>query len=112
MKFDGNILDGWFQDELSREKVKLSGHSVELAYCKTGCGLVESRGLGAIRKIFQNIEIENGISRVGRIVGDNREFFIVFILLFIKSNEVQTKLRYVRLLLILIWVGNPVRSGA
>ena len=39
------------------------------------------------------------LSRVGRIVGDNREFFIVFILLFIKSNEVQAKLRYVRLLL-------------
>ena len=45
----------------SREKVKLSGHSGELAYCKTSWGLVESRGLGAIRKIFQNIEIENGI---------------------------------------------------
>ena len=39
------------------------------------------------------------LSRVGRIVGDNREFFIVFILLFTKSNEVQAKLRYVRLLL-------------
>ena len=52
------------------------------------------------------------LSRVGRIVGDNREFFIVFILLFIKCNEVQTKLRYVRLLLILIWEGRPVRSGA
>ena len=52
------------------------------------------------------------LSRVGRIVGDNREFFIVFILLFIKSNEAQTKLRYVRLLLILVWEGRPVRSGA
>ena len=40
------------------------------------------------------------ISRVGRIVGGNRESFIVFILLFIKGNEVQAKLRYVRLLLI------------
>ena len=50
MKFDGNILDSWFQDELSREKVKLSGHSGELAYCKTSWGRVESRGLGAIRK--------------------------------------------------------------
>lgn len=50
MKFGGNILDGWFQDELSREKVKLSGHSGELAYCKTSWGRVESRGLGAIRK--------------------------------------------------------------
>ena len=50
MKFDGNILDGWFQDELSREKVKLSGRSGELAYCKTSWGRVESRGLGAIRK--------------------------------------------------------------
>ena len=39
------------------------------------------------------------LSRVGRIVGGNRESFIVFILLFTKSNEVQTKLRYVRLLL-------------
>ena len=61
MKFGGNILDGWFQDELSREKVKLSGHSGELACRKTSWGLVESRGLGAIRKIFQNIEIENSI---------------------------------------------------
>ena len=59
MKFDGNILDGWFQDELSREKVKLSGHSGELADCKTSWGLVESRGLGSIRKIFQNTE-KNG----------------------------------------------------
>ena len=40
------------------------------------------------------------ISRVGRIVGGNRESFIVFTLLFIKGNEVQAKLRYVRLLLI------------
>ena len=39
------------------------------------------------------------ISRVGRIVEGNRESFIVFTLLFIKGNEVQTKLRYVRLLL-------------
>ena len=99
MKFDGNILEDWFQDELSREKVKLSGHSGELAYCKTSWGLVESRGLGSIRKIFQNTE-KNGnlISRVGRIVGGNRESFIVFTLLFIKGNEVQAKLRYVRLL--------------
>lgn len=59
MKFGGNILEDWFQDELSREKVKLSGHSGELAYCKTSWGLVESRGLGSIRKIFQNIE-KNG----------------------------------------------------
>ena len=50
MKFGGNILDGWFQDELSREKVKLSGRSGELAYCKTSWGRVESRGLGTIRK--------------------------------------------------------------
>lgn len=50
MKFDGNILDGWFQDELSREKVELSGHSGELADCKKSWGRVESRGLGAIRK--------------------------------------------------------------
>ena len=59
MKFGGNILEDWFQDELSREKVKLSGHSGELANCKTSWGLVESRGLGSIRKIFQNIE-KNG----------------------------------------------------
>ena len=31
MKFDGNILDSWFQDKLSREKVKLSGRSGEFA---------------------------------------------------------------------------------
>ena len=59
MKFGGNILEDWFQDELSREKVKLSGHSGELAYCKTSWGLVESRGSGSIRKIFQNTE-KNG----------------------------------------------------
>ena len=61
MKFDGNILEVWFQDKFSREKVKLSGHSGKLAYCKTSWGLVESRSLGSIREIFQNIEIENGI---------------------------------------------------
>ena len=61
MKFDGNILEVWFQDKFSREKVKLSGRSGELANCKTSWGWVESRGLGAIRKIFQNTEIENGI---------------------------------------------------
>lgn len=38
------------------------------------------------------------LSRVGRVVEDNREFFIVFTLLFTKGNEVQAKLRYVRLL--------------
>ena len=59
MKFGRNILEDWFQDELSREKVKLSGHSGELAECKTSWGLVESRGLGSIRKIFQNTE-KNG----------------------------------------------------
>lgn len=59
MKFGRNILEDWFQDELSREKVKLSGHSGELADCKTSWGLVESRGLGSIRKIFQNTE-KNG----------------------------------------------------
>ena len=31
MKFDGNILEDWFQDKLSREKVKLSGRSGKLA---------------------------------------------------------------------------------
>ena len=62
MKFDRNILDGWFQDKSSREKVKLSGHSGELAYCKTSWGLVESRGLGSIRKIFQNIEKNDYLS--------------------------------------------------
>ena len=31
MKFDGNILDDWYQDELSREKVKLSGRSGKFA---------------------------------------------------------------------------------
>ena len=31
MKFDGNILEIWFQDKLNREKVKLSEHSGELA---------------------------------------------------------------------------------
>ena len=61
MKFDGNILEIWFQDKLNREKVKLSGHSGELAYCKTSWILVESRGLGSIRKIFQNMEIKNDI---------------------------------------------------
>ena len=61
MKFDGNILEIWFQDKLNCEKVKLSGHSGKLAYCKTSWGLVESRSLGSIREIFQNIEIENGI---------------------------------------------------
>ena len=76
MKFGGNILDGWFQDELSREKVKLSGRSGELAYCKTSWGRVESRGLGAIREIFPNTE-KMDISRVGRIVEGNRESFIV-----------------------------------
>ena len=40
------------------------------------------------------------LSRVERVVGDNREFFIMFTLLFTKSNEVQAKLRYVRLLLL------------
>lgn len=34
MKFGGNILEDWFQDELSREKVKLSGHSGELAFAR------------------------------------------------------------------------------
>ena len=45
VKFDGNILDGWFQDKLSREKVKLSGHSGELADCKTSWGRVEKSWL-------------------------------------------------------------------
>ena len=98
MKFDGNILDGWFQDESSREKVKLSGHSGELACRKTSWGRVASRGLGSIRKIFPILR-RMVISRVGRIVGGNRESSVVFILLFIKCNEVQTKLRYVRLLM-------------
>ena len=31
MKFDRNILEVWFQDEFSREKVKLSEHSGKLA---------------------------------------------------------------------------------
>ena len=40
MKFGGNILEDWFQDELSREKVKLSGHSGELAFARrVGVGL-------------------------------------------------------------------------
>ena len=59
MKFGRNILDGWFQDELSREKVKLSGHFCKLANCKTSGGRVESRGLGSIRKIFPSTE-KNG----------------------------------------------------
>ena len=42
MKFDGNILEVWFQDEFSREKVKLSGRSGKLAYCKTSWGWVEN----------------------------------------------------------------------
>ena len=62
MKFGRNILEDWFQDELSREKVKLSGHSGELADCKTSWGLVESRGLGSIRKIFQNTEKDGYLS--------------------------------------------------
>lgn len=97
MKFDGNILDGWFQDESSREKVKLSGHSGELACRKTSWGRVASRGLGSIRKIFPILR-RMVISRVGRIVGGNRESSVVFVLLFIKCNEVQARLRYVRLL--------------
>ena len=36
MKFDGNILDDWFQDKLSREKVKLSEHFGELSKLKKG----------------------------------------------------------------------------
>ena len=68
---------------------------------------VESRGLGAIRKYSLTLEI-NVISRVGRIVEDIREFFIVFILLFIKCNEVQAKLRYVRLLLLHGHIAHPV----
>ena len=52
MKFGGNILDGWFQDELSREKVKLSGHSGELArnhrQKQDESDEVESRGLASI----------------------------------------------------------------
>lgn len=51
MKFGGNILENWFQDELSREKVKLSGHSGELANARR-VGAGESRGLGVIRKIY------------------------------------------------------------
>ena len=31
MKFDGNILDSWFQDKFNCEKVKLSEHSSKLA---------------------------------------------------------------------------------
>ena len=89
--------------------MKLSGHFCKFAEKQNEWRSGESRGLGAIREIFPNTE-KMGISRVGRIVEGNRESFIVFTLLFIKGNEVQAKLRYVRLLL--IWVGNPVRSGA
>ena len=49
---------------------------------------------------YSRVQRRMVISRVGRIVGGNRESFIVFTLLFIKGNEVQAKLRYVRLLLI------------
>ena len=31
MKFDGNILEIWFQDKLNREKVKLSERCGKLA---------------------------------------------------------------------------------
>ena len=48
------------------------------------------------------------ISRVGRIVEGNRESFIVFTLLFIKGNEVQAKLRYVRLLLLYGHIAHSV----
>ena len=61
MKVGGHILKGWFQDKLNCEKVKLSGHLGELSEVADESGEVESRGLGSIRKIFQNIEIENGI---------------------------------------------------
>lgn len=40
MKFGGNILDGWFQNLLSRKKVKLSEHPGELSDGKrVGVGL-------------------------------------------------------------------------
>ncbi|MBQ2885046.1 MAG: hypothetical protein IJE43_15000 [Alphaproteobacteria bacterium] len=42
MKFGGNILEVWFQDEFSREKVKLSGRSGKLANCKTSWSWVEN----------------------------------------------------------------------
>ena len=36
MKVGGHILEDWFQDELSREKVKLSERSGKLSECKSG----------------------------------------------------------------------------
>ena len=64
MKFDGNILEVWFQDKFSREKVKLSGRSGELANCKTSWGWVESRGLGTSSKYSQMDEIENYLTEL------------------------------------------------
>lgn len=52
MKFDRNILEVWFQDELNREKVKLSGQLGELSEMVDESGLGESRGLGASSKIY------------------------------------------------------------
>ena len=39
MKFDGNILEVWFQDEFSREKVKLSEPLSELAILQEEFGV-------------------------------------------------------------------------
>ena len=57
--------------------MKLSGHFCKFAEKQNEWRSGESRGLGAIREIFPNTE-KMGISRVGRIVGGNRESFIVF----------------------------------
>ena len=100
MKFDGNILDSWFQDKLSREKVKLSGRSGKLAESARRVGVGLKVVAQALSVKYSRVLRRMVISRVGRIVEGNRESFIVFTLLFIKSNEVQTKLRYVRLLLL------------
>ena len=108
MKFDGNILDGWFQDKLSREKVKLSGRSGKLAESARRVGVGLKVVAQALSVKYSRVLRRMVISRVGRIVEGNRESFIVFTLLFIKSNEVQTKLRYVRLLLLYGYIAHPV----
>ena len=64
MKFDRNILEVWFQDKFSREKVKLSGHLGELSEVADESGEVESRGLGTSSKYSQMDEIENYLTEL------------------------------------------------
>lgn len=73
VKFGWNILESWYQDESSREKVKLSEQAGKLAEEQDELAPVESCGLGSIHK-YSGIEVEkDGLSRVEWVVRSNRE---------------------------------------